>query len=227
MDAVQGESDTTDNCSLAVEVEVSEPTAPDLEVGMPTVDDANPETGGSFTLSATVTNAGDGAAAATTLRYYRSADATITTSDAQAGTDAVDGLAASGMSPELIALTAPATLGTYYYGACVDAVSKESNTENNCSAATQLTVPDPPPRMGYDLARRRRRCSVAHRRRILKAGLGVRRSGITTPSELSTVNSSGRCAMGRDATGDKAHATSACVEQIEPEQTPGRCSTFR
>ena len=166
-------------------------------------------------------------AAATPRRYYRSADATITTSDAQAGTDAVDGLAASGMSPELIALTAPATSGTYYYGACVDAVSKESNTENNCSAATQLTVPEPPPRMGYDLARRRRRCSVAHRRRILKAGLGVRRSGIPTPSELSTVNSSDRCAMGRDATGDKAHATSACVEQIEPEQTPGRCSTFR
>ena len=90
VDAVQGESDTTDNCSAAVEVEVSEPTAPDLEVGTPTVDDANPETGGSFTLSATVTNAGDGAAATTTLRYHRSADATITISDAQVGTDAVD-----------------------------------------------------------------------------------------------------------------------------------------
>ena len=152
VDAVQGESDTTNNCSAAVEVEVSEPTAPDLEVGTPTVDDANPETGESFTLSATVTNAGDGAAAATTLRYHRSADATITTSDAQVGTDAVDGLAASGTSAESIALTAPSMAGTYYYGACVDAVSNESNTENNCSAATQLTVPEPPPRMGYDVA---------------------------------------------------------------------------
>ena len=152
VDAVQGESDTTNNCSAAVEVEVSEPTAPDLEVGTPTVDDASPETGGSFTLSATVTNAGDGAAAATTLRYHRSADATITISDAQVGTDAVDELAASGTSAESIALTAPATSGTYYYGACVDAVQGESDTENNCSAATQLTVPEPPPRMGYDVA---------------------------------------------------------------------------
>ena len=152
VDAVPGESDTMNNCSAAVEVEASEPTAPDLEVGTPTVDDASPETGGLFTLSATVTNAGDGAAPATTLRYHRSADATITTSDAQVGTDAVDGLAASGTSAESIALTAPSMAGTYYYGACVDAVSNESNTENNCSAATQLTVPEPPPRMGYDVA---------------------------------------------------------------------------
>ena len=144
VDAVQGESDTTNNCSAAVEVEVSEPTAPDLEVGTPTVDDASPETEESFTLSATVTNAGDGAAAATTLRYHRSADAAITTTDTQVGTDAVDELAASGTSAESIALTAPAMAGTYYYGACVDAVSNESNTENNCSAATQLTVSWPP-----------------------------------------------------------------------------------
>ncbi len=152
VDAVQGESDATDNCSSPVGVDVAEPTAPDLEVGMPAVDDASPETGGSFTLSATVTNAGDGASSATTLRYYRSVGQTITTADTQVGTDAVDGLAASGMSPESISLTAPSMAGTYYYGACVDAVSNESNTENNCSAATQLTVSWPPPPTGYDLA---------------------------------------------------------------------------
>ena len=120
-------------------------------MGTPAVDDANPVTGGSFTLSATVTNAGDGASSATTLRYYRSVGQTITTADTQVGTDAVDGLAASGMSPESISLTAPSTAWTYYYGACVDAVSNESNTENNCSAATRLTVSWPPPPTGYDL----------------------------------------------------------------------------
>ena len=51
--------------------------------------------GKAFTVSATVRNDGDGDSAATTLRYYRSADATITTSDAEVGTDAVAGLAAS------------------------------------------------------------------------------------------------------------------------------------
>ena len=151
-DAVEGESDATNNCSSAARVDVAEPTAPDLEVGTPTVDDANPVTGGSFTLSATVTNAGDGAASATTLRYYRSLGQAITTANRQVGTDAVDGLAASGMSPESISLTAPSTAWTYYYGACVDAVSNESNTENNCSAATRLTVSWPPPPTGYDLA---------------------------------------------------------------------------
>ena len=34
-----------------------EPSNPDLEVGSPAVDDNSPETGGPFTLSATVTNA--------------------------------------------------------------------------------------------------------------------------------------------------------------------------
>ena len=153
VDAVQGESDTTNNCSAAVEVEVAEPTAPDLEVGTPTVDDASPETEESFTLSATVTNAGDGSASATTLRYHRSADATITTTDAQVGTDAVDALAASGTSAESVRLTAPSNAGTYYYGACVDAVPEESATSNNCSAAVTVTVrePAPPPPPAPDL----------------------------------------------------------------------------
>ena len=143
MDAVQGESDTTNNCSAAVEVEVAEPTAPDLEVGTPTVDDASPEPGGSFTLSATVTNAGDGSASATTLRYHRSADATITTTDAQVGTDAVDALAASGTSAESVRLTAPSNAGTYYYGACVDAVEGESDMTDNCSSPVGLDVVEP------------------------------------------------------------------------------------
>ena len=140
VDAVEGESDTTNNCSSPVGVDVAEPTAPDLEVGTPAVDDASPAPGGSLTLSATVTNAGDGAASATTLRYYRSSDATITRSDAQVGTDAVDALAASGSSAESIALTATTAAGPYYYGACVDAVPDESHTANNCSHGVRVTV---------------------------------------------------------------------------------------
>ena len=122
---------------------------PDLVVGSPSVDDASPETGGSFTLSATVSNAGDAEAPATTLRYYRSTDATITTSDTAEGTDAVGVLAASGTSAQSISLIAPATAGAYYYGACVDAVTDESDTTNNCSASVQVdvaapSIPEPP-----------------------------------------------------------------------------------
>ena len=139
VDAVTDESDTTNNCSTSVEVTVPEPK-PDLVVGSPSVDDDEPAAGASFTLSATVKNEGGGAAAATTLRYYRSTDATIATSDTQVGTDSVAGLAASGSSSESVDLTAPDTSGTYYYGACVDTVTDESDTTNNCSASVEVTV---------------------------------------------------------------------------------------
>ena len=147
VDAVAGESDTTNNCSSSVQVVVSEPpvqTSPDLTVGSPSVTDNTPDTGGSLTLSATVNNGGDGSSAATTLRYYRSTDSTITASDTAVGTDAVGTLAASGSSSESIGLTASASAGTYYYGACVDTVSGESDTTNNCSSSVQVTVSEPP-----------------------------------------------------------------------------------
>ena len=113
---------------------------PDLAVATPSVSDASPDSGASFTLSATVRNVGDGRSAATTLRYYRSSDATISSSDTAVGTDPVVGLAASGTSAESVRLTAPSTAGTYYYGACVDAVTGESNTVNNCSGSVRVTV---------------------------------------------------------------------------------------
>ena len=91
-------------------------------------------------MSATVRNQGTGQAAATTLRYYRSTNATITDIDTEVGTDAVGVLAASRTSAESISLTAPSSVGTYYYGACVESVSDETDTGNNCSAAVTVTV---------------------------------------------------------------------------------------
>ena len=143
VDAVTDESDTANNCSASVKVDVEAPKYPDLAVGTPTVSDSGPETGASFTLSATVSNTGDGESVATTLRYYRSTDATITTSDTAEGTDAVGALSASGNSAESISVTAPATAGVYYYGACVDAVTDESDTANNCSASVKVDVEAP------------------------------------------------------------------------------------
>ena len=151
VDAVSDESDTTNNCSGSVSITVSAATAPDLAVGTPTVSDSTPSAGGSLTLSATVRNQGDGSSGATTLRYYRSTDSTITTSDTSVGTDAVGTLAASGTSAETIDLTTPSGPGTYYYGACVDAVSSESDTTNNCSGSVQVTVSAAPPPTGPDL----------------------------------------------------------------------------
>ena len=113
---------------------------PDLVVSSASVSDSSLDTGATFTLSATVRNQGDGPSSSTTLRYYRSSNSTITTSDTEVGTDAVGALSASGSSAETIVLAAPATAGTYYYGACVDSVSGESNTGNNCSSGFSVTV---------------------------------------------------------------------------------------
>ena len=113
---------------------------PDLIVESPSVSDNTLTTGQSFTLRATVRNQGTGSSAATTLRYYQSSDATISTSDTEVGTDSVNGLSASGTSAESISLNAPSSAGTYYYGACVESVSGESSTDNNCSDGVSVTV---------------------------------------------------------------------------------------
>ena len=113
---------------------------PDLVVVSPSVSNSRPVAGTTFTLSATVRNDGDAPSPVTALHYYRSSDATITTTDRAVGTDAVAGLAASGSASESVELTAPSTPGTYYYGACVDAVAQEFDTTNNCSAAVEVNV---------------------------------------------------------------------------------------
>ena len=120
------------------------PAPPDLVVRSPSVNDSTPVAGAAFTLSAAVRNQGTGASPATTLRYYRSTDATVTTSDTEEANDAVERIAAAGISRKSVDLTAPSTPGIYHYGACVDAVPDESDADNNCSTAVQVTVAAPP-----------------------------------------------------------------------------------
>ena len=140
MESVSGESSTRNNCSAGVQVIVEEVYA-DLVVDTPTVDDSNLETGESFRLRATVRNQGDGrTSSTTTLRYYRSTDSSISSSDTEVGTDEVGRVRPSATSSEYISLTAPTSAGTYYYGACVDAVQQESSAQNNCSVSVEVTV---------------------------------------------------------------------------------------
>ena len=114
--------------------------SPDLIVDTPIVSNNSPPPGQPFTLSATVRNQGDGQAASTTLRYYRSPDATITRSDDSVGTDVIGSLAASGAVDRSIGITSPSDAGIYYYGACVEPVSGESDADNNCSSSVAVTV---------------------------------------------------------------------------------------
>ena len=149
VEAVTGESDTGNNCSAAVAVVVAasgepgQPAGPassgaDLTVAAPMASDANPVAGASFTLSATVVNGGTGSSNATEVRFFRSTDATITVADTQVAVADVPALAASGSVTASADVSAPAAGGTYYYGACVDAVPGEAATGNNCSPAVTV-----------------------------------------------------------------------------------------
>ena len=139
VNSVSGESDTANNCSDAVAVTVL-PLPSDLVVDTPSSSLSTPMTGQSLTLNVTVRNRGDGSSGPTTLRFYRSTDSNVTSDDTDVGTVEVVGLDASGSSYESISLTAPSTPDTYYYGACVNSVSGESDTANNCSDAVAVTV---------------------------------------------------------------------------------------
>ena len=139
VDTVTGESDTTNNCSAAVAVTVGAAPTPDLVVDAPKVSDSNPSVGARYTLNARVRNQGNGRSDSTTLRYYESADSTITTGDRELDTDYVSRLDPSESGDESVRLTAISP-GTYYLGACVDAVTSESDTTNNCSVAVAVTI---------------------------------------------------------------------------------------
>ena len=147
VDAVDSESDTANNCSDAVPITVQERPAsprPELVLETPEVSDANPTTGEGFTLSVTVRNSGSAPAPETAVRFHRSTDQEITPSKKEVGTDTIADLAASGSRVASVELTAPSSPGTYYYGACVDAIDGQSGTANGCSASVRVTVREPP-----------------------------------------------------------------------------------
>ena len=119
---------------------------PDLTVTAPSVSDATPTTGQTITGFATINNVGGAQSAATTLRYYRSTNSTISGADTQVGSDAQGvinpGASIARSEPFIFSATAG---GTYWYGACVDTVAGETVTSNNCSTGVQVTVTDVTP----------------------------------------------------------------------------------
>ena len=136
---VNAESETGNNCSAAFTLTIG---SPDLVVESLAVSDP-PEAGEHFTLKATVHNQGGGRTAGTTVRFYRSTDAMIDTTDTEVTTGYVSRLGAGESSERSGFLTAPSIGGTYYYGACVDVVNAESDTGNNCSEAVTLSIGSP------------------------------------------------------------------------------------
>ena len=149
---VAGQGIVGGRCGYHIEFREVNPPQPDLVIQSIQSDKNTLAPGESFTLSATVRNSGDGRASSTTLRYYRSTNATISSSDTEVGTDSVSALEANRTGAESISLSAPTSPGTYYYGACVDSVTDESDADNNCSLGVRVTVTAPQPTPRPDLA---------------------------------------------------------------------------
>ena len=151
---------------------------PDLIVQSPSVSDSMLTPGQEFTLNVTVRNQGDEQAAATMLHYYRSNNATITSSDTEVGTDEIGVLDASATSAKSITLTAPTSVSPQvgiYYGACVASVSGESNSDNNCSSAVRISEEE-----GNDIP-------DANLRAAVEAALGKARGAPITVADMKTL----------------------------------------
>ena len=128
----------TEICTATTSGNFTRDTA-DLVVFGVSVSNDRPIMDRDFTINATVKNQGQYSADSTTLRYYRSVDATITTGDTQIATDAVSALGPGGTAIKSKVVSVAAS-GTYWIGACVDPVNREAPTTNNCSNGVQITV---------------------------------------------------------------------------------------
>ncbi len=142
IDIQNGEGDTEDNCSTAVRVNVltSDLTTINFQVNGSTQTLLIDNTGESIDMNVTITNAGTGSSSAGVVKYYRSDDSSITPSDTELGMSSFNALATNETAEAQVTLTAPTIPGAYYYGACVEGQSGESNVDNNCSSPVRVNV---------------------------------------------------------------------------------------
>ena len=115
-------------------------TEPDLVVTLISVDDSTLMPGQSFTIDATVKNQGTGSSSDTTLRYFGSTNNVISTLDTSLGTNPVTALSPNAKSLQSLTTAILTVEGTFWVGACVDSVSGESNTANQCSSGVRVAV---------------------------------------------------------------------------------------
>ena len=141
------EGNDTNNClASSTTVHVRAPDLVEASVSNPP---AMASPGESFSVTDTVTNAGNASAGPSTTRYYLSLDIKKTNTDPLlTGTRAITALAAGSASSGSVTVTIPAPIASasYYLLACADDLKKlpESNEKNNCRASvTKVTITSP------------------------------------------------------------------------------------
>lgn len=111
-----------------------------IVVYAPSVKNSTPMASRLFALSVIVRNVDALRSTPTTLGYYRSTEAEVTTADSRVGEDYVARLNPLGSRLESVLLFAPSLAGTYYYAVCFDAGAGESEATGNCTAAVAVDV---------------------------------------------------------------------------------------
>ena len=129
--------------------EEEETTGPDLALSDVTATPTTALPGDRITLSAQVVSGGLTGFAVKTVRIYRHTTTTATPRIGGTETKALGKIFLPG-APSDVSMgdTAPTTPATYYYYLCVDPLTDEQNTDNNCSPTpaeviVQSTVPEP------------------------------------------------------------------------------------
>ncbi len=130
----------TNNLSTIANWRASPIARPDLVVDSFMINPTNILSIGSVSLNATVLNQGSASSDATSIKYYLSVDNIITTSDRLLSSTPIIGLNTAEEVSNVVNVTIPVLSGVFYLGVCVDSVSSELATQNNCSTSFVIRV---------------------------------------------------------------------------------------
>lgn len=137
VDGVTGETNTRNNCDSSV-IRINVGTL-QISVGEGRLDDV--ASGSTFTVSAVVQYIGSGQSSAARLKWYRSSDAVIQSTDTEMGDEPIPALHRGSSHRESFQFTAPSASGTYYFGACIDQASRANVRASGCASETvRVTV---------------------------------------------------------------------------------------
>ncbi|MEJ8566785.1 CARDB domain-containing protein [Elongatibacter sediminis] len=115
---------------------------PDREVTIGVVSPIVLASGEEITINVQVFNIGSVATSDTTLRYYLSSDASISTTDEVIDSQVISSLGPGSGSNLQGFGTVVKPPGTYWVGACVDEDPEDVNPLNDCTSAMEISIPD-------------------------------------------------------------------------------------
>ena len=140
------ETDTTNNCSNSIAISIA---PPDLAISSfttrllstPNITNIiSIKPNEKFFFRGEVVNRGGLASSKTVIKFYRSNDSNITTSDTQLATSDLRSLLSTVQTSFQSVPISGHSSGTKYYGFCIEPVAEEVNTSNNCTTGIPIEV---------------------------------------------------------------------------------------